>query len=60
MVINGKENIGIKQLKNAKSFIDYSPTIYDVYENLEDYNPTSKRKMSKVFDDMITDKETNK
>ena len=30
-------------LKNPKAFIDYSQTTY-VYENLEDYNPTKKKK----------------
>ena len=32
----------------------------DVYENLEDYNPTKNRKMLIVFDDMIADIEANK
>ena len=42
LLINGREKIGIKNLKNPKAFIDYSKTI-DVYENLEDYNPTKKK-----------------
>ena len=37
-----------------------SQKIYDVYENLEDYNPTKKRKVLIKFDDMITDMEANK
>ena len=41
-------------------FIDYSQTIGDVHENLEDYNPTKKRKLLMVFDDMIADMESNK
>ena len=40
LLIKGKEKLGIKNLKNPKEFIDYSQTIDDVYENLEDYNPT--------------------
>ena len=47
-------------LKTPREFIDYSQTIDDVYENLEDYNPTKKRKMLIVFDDIIADKESNK
>ena len=40
--------------------MDYSQTIDDVYENLEDYNPT-KKKVLIVFDDnMIEDMECNK
>ena len=34
----------IKQKKNLKIFIDYSQTIDEVYENVEDYhNPTKKK-----------------
>ena len=43
LLINGREKVGIENLKNPKAFIDYSQTIDDVYENLEDYNPTKKR-----------------
>ena len=32
----------------------------DVYENLEDYNPTKKRKLLTVFDDTIADIKANK
>ena len=32
----------------------------DVYENIDDYNPSRKRKTSIVFDDMIADKMSNK
>ena len=34
-------------------FIDQPQKIDDVYENLEDYNLTKKRKVLIVFDDMI-------
>ena len=56
MLITGREKVGIEQLKNPKAFIDYSQTINDVYENLEDYNPAKKRKVLIVFDDMIADR----
>ena len=52
--------VGIKILKNPKAFIDYSSTIDDVYENLEDYNATKKRRVLIVFHDMIADMESNK
>ena len=39
---------------------DYSQTIDDVHENLEDYNATQKRRVLIVFDDMIADMESNK
>ena len=54
-----KRKKGIKNLKNPKAFIDYSQTI-DVYENLGDYNPTKKRKVLTVFNDMIADMKANK
>ena len=37
-----KRNSGDGTMKKLKTFIDYSQTIYDVYENLEDYSPTKK------------------
>ena len=40
--------------------IDFSQTIDDVYENLEDYNPTKKKKVLTVLDDMVTDMESKK
>ena len=49
-----------KKLKNPKAFIDYSQTIDDVYESLEDYNPSKKRKVLLLFDDMIASTEGNK
>ena len=50
----------IKKIKNPKAFNDYSQTIDDVYENLEDYKPTNKRRVLIVFDIIIADLETNK
>ena len=60
MLINKREKVGSKKLKNPKAFIDYSQTVDDVYENLEDYNPTKKRKVLIVFDDMVADMESDK
>ena len=60
LLVNRREKLGIKNLKNPKAFIDYSQKIDDVYENLEDYNPTKKRRVLKVFGDMISDAESNK
>ena len=56
MLRSGREKVGIKKFKKATAFIDYSKTI----ENLEDPNPTKKRKVLIVFDDMMTDIEANK
>ena len=59
-LINKREKVGIKNFKTPKAFIDYSQTIDDIYENLEDYNPTNKRRLLTVLDDMIADIECNK
>ena len=32
----------------------------DIYKNIEEYNPTEKRKILVVFDDMIADILSNK
>ena len=60
LLIDEREKVRIENLKNPKAFVDYSQTIDDVYENLEDYNPTKKRRVLIVFDDMIADMESNK
>ena len=60
LLINGRGKVGIKNLKNPKAFIDYSQKIDDIYENLEDYNQTKKRKLLIVFDDGIADLESSK
>ena len=45
LLFNGRKQVGIKWTKNQKAFIHYSQTIDDVYEKLEDYNSTKKRKV---------------
>ena len=47
-------------MKSLKAFIDHSQIIDDIYENLEDYNPTKKRRVLVVFDDLIVGMESNK
>ena len=47
-------------MKNPKALIDYSQTIDDAYENSEDYNPTKKRRVLIVFDDVLANVESAK
>ena len=54
------EKAGIKHLHDSNPFIDCSNTMDDVYENIDDYNPSRKRKILIVFYDMIADIKTNK
>ena len=42
-LIKKRENAGIKHLKNSNAFIEYSQSIDDVYNNIDDYNLTRKR-----------------
>ena len=54
------ENAGIKYSNDLKAFIECSNTMYDVYENIDDYNLTRERKILIVFDSMIAAVMTNK
>ena len=58
-LIKKREDAGIKHLNNPKAFVECSNTMDDVYENINDYNPSRKRKILIVFDDMIADIMTN-
>ena len=44
LLVSGGEKIEIKILKSPKAFSDYSQTVNNVHEYLEDYNPTRKEK----------------
>ena len=59
-LIKNRENAGIKHVNDSKAFIECSNTMDDVYENIDDYNPSRKRKILIVFDDMIADIMANK
>ena len=60
LLIKKHENAGIKNLNDPNAFIEYSNTMDDVPNNIDDYNPKRKRKVSIVFDNMIADIMTNK
>ena len=60
LFINARQNVGIKERKTPNVLIDYSQTIDDFFENLEEYNPIKKRKVLIVFGDLIEDTEANK
>ena len=54
------EDVGVKYCHDPNAFIECSNTMYDVYDNIDDYNLTRKRKILIVFDDMIADIMSNK
>ena len=59
-LIKNCKNVGIKQLNDSNAFIECPNTIDDVYENVDDYSSSRKRKILIVFDDMIADIMSNK
>ena len=59
ILIKKRENAGIKCLNDPNAFIECFNTMDDVYKT-NDYNPSRKREILIVFDDMIADIMTNK
>ena len=44
-LIKKRENAGIKHLNDSKAFVEHSNTMDDIYNNIDDYNPSRKRKI---------------
>ena len=59
LLMKKREDAGIKHYNDSKAFMEYSKTTV-VYNNINDYSPNRNRKILIVFDDMITDMNTNK
>ena len=59
-LIKKREDARTKHLNDLSAFIECSNTMDDIYENIDDYNPSRKRKVLLVFDDMIADIMINK
>ena len=55
LLLNGREKVGIES-----KGIRWLFTNNDAGENLEDYNPTKKRRVLIAFDDMIADMKSKK
>ena len=55
-----REKSGLKNLKDQNAFIQYSDTIDDIYDEINDYNKNRKRKVLIVFDDIISHVMSNK
>ena len=58
--INKREGIGLKYLNDTKAFIEYSNDMNDIYKNIEEYNPNTKRKVFVVVNDIIANILNNK
>ena len=59
-LIKKRESIGLKHFNDPKAFFKYSNDMYDVYKNIDHYNPDKENKILIVFDDMIADMINNK
>ena len=60
ILIKKRNDAGTNHFNDPNAFIECSNTMDDVYENVDDYNPSKKRKTLIVFDDMIADIMSNK
>ena len=54
-LIKKREYVGIEYCTDPNVFIECLDTMDDVYQNIDDYNPSSKRKNFIVFDGIISD-----
>ena len=59
-LVSKREKVGVKYYDNRKAFMEYSNDMQDVYKNIEQGNPKNKRKILKLFDNMIADMLSNK
>ena len=59
MLIHKRESTGLRHFNDPKAFIEYL-NMYDVYKNINHYNPNKKNEILIIFDDMIADMINNK
>ena len=59
-LIKKRKNAGLKHFNDLNALIECSDILDDVYENIDDYSPSRKRKILMVFDDMVADVKSNK
>ena len=55
-LIKKREDAGIRYLNDPNTFIECSNTMDDIYEKINDYNPSREGKILIVFDDKYYDK----
>ena len=54
-LIKKHKDVGPNDFNDPNAYIECSNTMNDVYENIDDYNPSRKRRMLIIFDDRIAD-----
>ena len=60
ILINKREQAGLKNLNDSKAFKEYSDDMDDLVDDINNYNKNKDKKVLIVFDDMIADIEYNK
>ena len=55
LLINKREQAGIKNLNDPSAFIEYSNGMNDVLNDINNYNKNRDKKVLIIFDDMIVD-----
>ena len=60
ILINKREQAGLKNLNDSKAFKEYSDDMDDLVDDINNYNKNKVKKVLIVFDDMIADIEYNK
>ena len=58
-LIKKREDAGINHLNDLCAFIEYSASMNDIYNNIENYNSNRKWKILIALDGMIPDLMTN-
>ena len=59
-LIKKREDVGKNHFNDANAFNECSSKMDDIYQNIDDYNPSRKRKILIMFDDMIAETMSNK
>ena len=59
-LIKKREDAGTKHLNDPEAFIECYNTMDDIYEDIDEHNPSRERKIFIMFDDMIADVMKNK
>ena len=55
LLINKREDVGLKHYNDSKAFIEHSNNMDGIYEDIEEYHLNKERKMLILFDDVIAD-----
>ena len=59
-LIKIRKKVGIYHHNNPRAYVEYSNDMWDVYKNIDYYNPDKENKILIVFDDIIADMINNK